>query len=195
MLTLGPTDTLHAQAGQADAITLTADGDVIDAGSDTFGVIAQSVLSATAAVVISASTGQRLIKRIALQNVTDTNTTARFWVNGTANSNSWFACVIPPNGSALYGPEGWSLYDSSGFRQYVGATGPAGADGSAAASFEFPQVSPASTWTINHNLGFRPTVGVFSAGGMEVEADVLHTTLNQTVITFNAPFAGFARLV
>lgn len=60
--------------------------------------------------------------------------------------------------------------------------------------FEFTQSTASDTWTINHNLGFKPTVTVFSVGGMEVEADVQHTSLNQSIIYFNNPFAGSARL-
>ena len=56
------------------------------------------------------------------------------------------------------------------------------------------QSSALDIWTINHNLGFKPTVTVFSVGGMEVEADVQHTSINQTIIYFNNPFAGSARL-
>jgi Major tropism determinant N-terminal domain len=70
------------------------------------------------------------------------------------------------------------------------ASGPGGATG-----FDYVQAVPATVWTINHNLGYRPTVGVFSPGGVEVEADVLHVSLNQTTITFNAAYSGFARLV
>lgn len=60
--------------------------------------------------------------------------------------------------------------------------------------FEFIQSTASNTWTINHNLGFKPTVTVFSVGGLEVEADVQHTSVNQTIIYFNNPFAGSARL-
>lgn len=60
---------------------------------------------------------------------------------------------------------------------------------------EFPQSAAASTWTINHNFGFKPTVAVFSVGGVEVVADVQHITSNQVQINFSTPTAGFARLI
>lgn len=58
----------------------------------------------------------------------------------------------------------------------------------------FVQSTPATQWTISHNLGFKPVVGVFSVGSQEIEAEVLHTTVNQTLISFTTPTAGFARL-
>lgn len=58
--------------------------------------------------------------------------------------------------------------------------------------FTFTQASAASVWTVNHNLGFNPTVHVYSVGGVEVEAQITHTSLNQTVINFATPYAGYA---
>ena len=60
--------------------------------------------------------------------------------------------------------------------------------------FVFTQSTPASTWTINHNLGFKPAVEVFNTGSQEIEAAVTNTTINQTVISLNVAVAGFARL-
>ncbi|MEZ5236822.1 MAG: hypothetical protein R2749_29635 [Acidimicrobiales bacterium] len=61
------------------------------------------------------------------------------------------------------------------------------------ASYEHSQASPSATWTINHNLGFRPNVGTFSAGGVEVDSVITHISVNQTRADFNTPRAGFAR--
>ena len=60
--------------------------------------------------------------------------------------------------------------------------------------FEYEQSTPATTWTINHNLGYKPSVEVFSVGSQELDADVIHTSINQTVISFTIATAGFARL-
>lgn len=62
------------------------------------------------------------------------------------------------------------------------------------AAYVFTQATPATTWTINHNLGHVPSVEVFDSGSQEVDADVSHPNLNQTVIVFSVPLAGFARL-
>ena len=52
------------------------------------------------------------------------------------------------------------------------------------------QSSASDTWTVNHNLGYRPVVSVRSPGGVEVEATVTHTSVNQCVVTFAAPYTG-----
>jgi hypothetical protein len=57
------------------------------------------------------------------------------------------------------------------------------------------QSTPAATWVINHNRGVIPSCTVFSLGGAEVEAEVLHVSLNQTQVFFVAPAAGSARLI
>jgi hypothetical protein len=72
----------------------------------------------------------------------------------------------------------------------VGPQGPAG--GSA---FEYLQAAPATTWTINHNLGYRPSVELLDAGSQEIDGDVAHPTINQTVVTLNPASAGLARLI
>ena len=61
-------------------------------------------------------------------------------------------------------------------------------------AFTHSQVSAATLWTINHNLGFRPAVAILDSGGNEIEADVVHTGPNQLVIYFAIPVAGVARL-
>lgn len=76
-------------------------------------------------------------------------------------------------------------YDGS---QWVDATD----EGTA---YVFTQSTPAATWTINHNLGFVPSVELFNSGSQEIDGDVVHTSANQTVVTFTGPVAGFARLV
>jgi hypothetical protein len=54
------------------------------------------------------------------------------------------------------------------------------------------QPSASSAWVINHNLGSRPNVSVFSVGGVEVFAEVLQASVNQSQILFNNPFSGYA---
>ena len=76
----------------------------------------------------------------------------------------------------------------------LAARPPGGAGNSSAASYQHSQASPAVTWTINHNLGFRPSVSIVDTGGNEIEADVRHTGVNQLVIVFAIPLAGVARL-
>lgn len=73
-----------------------------------------------------------------------------------------------------------------------GIPGPAGDAG--AIGYIHTQASPNTVWTINHNLGFRPSVEVLDAGQNKVNAQVTHPTVNQTVVTFNTAQSGLARL-
>lgn len=70
------------------------------------------------------------------------------------------------------------------------ATNSLGGGGGGAVNYLHSQASSSATWTVNHNLGFRPVVSVRSPGGVEVEAEVTHTSVNQCVVTFAAPYTG-----
>jgi hypothetical protein len=73
--------------------------------------------------------------------------------------------------------------------------GPQGPKGDTGTAFEYVQAAPATTWTINHNLGFRPSVELLDAGSQEIDGEVAHPTVNQTVVTLNPATAGLARLI
>lgn len=76
-----------------------------------------------------------------------------------------------------------------------GPTGPAGSGGgSGDLNFTHEQVSAAATWTITHNLGKMPSVTVIDSGGSGIVGSVTYPSVNQLVIEFSAPFAGFAYL-
>lgn len=74
------------------------------------------------------------------------------------------------------------------------ATGPPGPSGGGSSAYVHTQGSSSATWTISHNLGYLPDVAVFTVGGVEVVASVVHTSVNVTVVSFAAPMAGSARL-
>lgn len=74
-----------------------------------------------------------------------------------------------------------------------GAQGPAGPAG--AAAYIHTQSVAATVWTINHNRGSRPSVTLFSVGGVEFEAEIVHATVNQCLVYLSTPTAGSARLV
>jgi hypothetical protein len=61
-----------------------------------------------------------------------------------------------------------------------------------AGGFEFPQFSPASTWTIAHNLGFKPAIQTFTAGGAEMIGQVVHVSDNVANVYFDNPVEGYA---
>lgn len=64
-----------------------------------------------------------------------------------------------------------------------------------AAGYVHTQGSPSVTWTINHNLGYRPVVDLYNTGNQKFMAQVDHPTVNQTIITVLPATAGFARLI
>lgn len=73
--------------------------------------------------------------------------------------------------------------------------GPQGPAGAAAQGYVHTQSTSSSTWTINHNLGYYPTVEIFDSGRQKIDADVAHPSANQTAIVFSVSIAGFARLI
>ena len=73
-------------------------------------------------------------------------------------------------------------------RGLQGATGPSGL----AARHEHNQSVPSANWVVNHNLGYRPQVQPLSVGGVAMLAEVLHTSVNQALVYFDAPTAGIA---
>lgn len=61
--------------------------------------------------------------------------------------------------------------------------------------FEYDQTSPASTWTVNHGLGYYPLVRVF-IGSEEVQpSQIIHDSVNTTRIIFASPYVGIAKFV
>jgi hypothetical protein len=63
------------------------------------------------------------------------------------------------------------------------------------ASYTHVQSKPESIWIINHNLGYKPDVTLYSDGGVVMYADIVHTSINQTQVIFNLPTTGVARLI
>ncbi len=64
-----------------------------------------------------------------------------------------------------------------------------------AAGFDFTQSGASSTWTINHNLGRRPVVQLFTVGGVRFQAEIIHMSVNQAVVNLSSAIAGTARCV
>jgi len=65
---------------------------------------------------------------------------------------------------------------------------------STSGTFTYTQGSPASTWNITHNLGYRPRVSVIDSGNSLVEGDISYPTVDTMVLTFSAAFSGVAYL-
>lgn len=98
------------------------------------------------------------------------------WYNPT--TSSWEAVVVGAMGPA--GPAG-----------PAGPTGPAGAIGGA---YTHTQGVASTTWVINHNLGYKPSVTTVDGANQEVEGDILHTNTNTCVVTFSYSISGSAFL-
>jgi hypothetical protein len=73
--------------------------------------------------------------------------------------------------------------------------GGGGGDGGADSAYVYQQSTPATTWTINHGLGYRPSVELLDSGSQEIEGEVSHPTVNQTVVSLSPATAGLARLI
>lgn len=70
--------------------------------------------------------------------------------------------------------------------------GPPGTPGNAANTYEHTQSAASAIWTINHNLGSRPLIMLYSIGWVEVEAEIVHLDANTAQALFVSPVTGFA---
>lgn len=61
-------------------------------------------------------------------------------------------------------------------------------------AFTFDQQSPATTWSITHNLGFKPSVFVVDTSDTVCFGDIEYTSNNALTVTFAQSFAGKAYL-
>ena len=61
-------------------------------------------------------------------------------------------------------------------------------------SYIHTQSGSASTWTINHNLGYYPAVSVVDSGESLVIGDVTYISTNTLSVSFTASFGGKAYL-
>lgn len=91
------------------------------------------------------------------------------------------------NDSATPGPDKQYSTDGSGVRGWFSKVVP---------RFTFSQSLPLATWTITHNLGFRPRVAVDNLAGQAIMGDVraIGGGLTQLEIRFGGPVAGIAYL-
>lgn len=103
---------------------------------------------------------------------------------------SWIA-TAPSRGRFPAGASKfWNLLAQSGA---AGADGESAAAGSPGASYVHTQSVASTTWTINHNLGFRPSIELLTVGGVEFQADVVHVSENQALVYLVVATAGSAR--
>ena len=61
-------------------------------------------------------------------------------------------------------------------------------------TYRHSQSSPSVVWQVTHFLGKYPSVSVTDSSGSEVEGEVQYIDSNNLLLTFSAPFAGYADL-
>lgn len=79
----------------------------------------------------------------------------------------------------------------------IGPTGPGGVNASdipGLVSYTHTQSAASTSWTIAHNLNFKPNVTVFDSADSMVEGSVTHTSNTTLTITFSAAISGRAHL-
>jgi hypothetical protein len=196
MITLSPTDYLSGSADAAGEVTYSIFGDKVSGGVDAFSQIAQGQLSNSVTTLVPAVAGeQRLIKSILLTNTGAGVRIVKFYTNGTTSAHRLVTLEIVAGGSASYNDGvGWSLYDSSGTVQSVGATGPIGPTGPPGSdvTYHHVQSAAAAIWTVVHNLGKFPDVQAFNSAGDQLIGQIHHDSSNQLTLTFSAANAGDA---
>jgi hypothetical protein len=61
-------------------------------------------------------------------------------------------------------------------------------------SYEHMQGAANSSWSITHNLGFKPNVTVIDSAGNIVEGEIAYTNSNSLTVSFQSAFSGNAYL-
>lgn len=61
-------------------------------------------------------------------------------------------------------------------------------------SYEHMQGAANNSWTITHNLGFKPNVTVIDSAGNIVEGEIAYTNTNSLTVSFQSAFSGNAYL-
>jgi hypothetical protein len=68
-------------------------------------------------------------------------------------------------------------------------------EASATRSYVHTQTTAQTEWIVNHGLGYKPSVTVYTIGGVEVEAEVVHISDYQLRVRFSSPQTGYVRCV
>ena len=76
----------------------------------------------------------------------------------------------------------------------TGPTGPQGPAGLSGGSFTYTPADARTTWYINHNLGYRPSVLVLDNVGNEYFGQITYTDSNNLTLTFSQAVYGTAYL-
>ena len=100
----------------------------------------------------------------------------------TGTDGNWYVQKMSNGHARFYGPKASSVWPSD----YITLT--------EATRHVHAQSSAATTWTITHTLGGRPSVTVVDSTGTTVVGDVQYNSDTQVTLTFSAAFSGSAYL-
>ena len=89
------------------------------------------------------------------------------------------------------GKAGTNGTNGVGIQGIQGITGLTGATGGVKT---YLQSVPASTWAINHRLGFFPNVTTVTSAGDKIEGDIKYLDLDNLTVSFSSPLGGSAYL-
>lgn len=64
--------------------------------------------------------------------------------------------------------------------------------GTSPAAYYHTQGAASATWTINHNLNRNVSVSVYTVGGVQMLAQVIHTSVNQAQVLLDESLSGYA---
>jgi hypothetical protein len=68
-------------------------------------------------------------------------------------------------------------------------------EATATRSYVHTQTTAQTEWIVNHGLGYKPTVSVYTVGGVEMVAEIVHISNYQLKVRFGIPQTGYARCV
>jgi hypothetical protein len=107
--------------------------------------------------------------------------------------------VLPPGPQGPAGLDGRDGLDgvdgARGVMGFAGAAGATGATGPPPTGYS-QTFAAAPSWTVNHNLGRIPAAcSVHTLGGVVVDAEMQHTSVNQVIVYFDAQMAGAVELI
>jgi len=131
---------------------------------------------------------------------------------GTTHPSGCGCSACSGGGGAVTGAQGTQgVTGAQGVQGTIGLQGPAGIGGAAVdntddvpegttnkyftigrVSYEHMQGSASNSWTINHNLGFKPNVTVIDSAGNIVEGEIAYTNSNSLTVSFQSSFSGTA---
>jgi hypothetical protein len=105
--------------------------------------------------------------------------------------------VHDPGVAGAQGPQGpqgiQGIQGPTGQQGSTGSQGPQG-EPSGPVSYLHTQYSASATWTITHNLGYRPNVTVSDSAYTIIEGDIEYPNSNTIVLKFSSSFSGTAYL-